>query len=99
METKSSPGEASGYHHHHGIGPVISLFVLFAPSLLRLLCHVRILGGDYGRPEAQPARRLFFFTFLLHTLTRLACFLAVLFQNAALRYPRERKKQRKRKLL
>ena len=81
------------------LDPLFPYFVLFAPSLLRLLCHVRILGGDYGRPEAQPARRLFFFTFLLHTLTRLACFLAVLFQNAALRYPRERKKQRKRKLL
>lgn len=46
METKFCPGEASGYHHHHGFGPVIFLFVslFFAPSLLRL-CHVRILGG------------------------------------------------------
>jgi hypothetical protein len=68
METKSSPGEASGYHHHHGIGPVTSLFVLFAPSLLRLLCHVRILGGIMDGPKLN---QLAGFSFLLFCFTHL----------------------------
>lgn len=61
------------------------------------LCHVRILG-DYGRTARSSTSSPAFLFYFFASHTRLARF-AVLFQNAALRYPRERKKQRKRKLL
>jgi hypothetical protein len=82
------------YHHHHGIGTRSFFVVLFLLFFDTLSCS--IIGGDYGRPEAQPARRLFFFYFFASHYS--TCLLCCLVQNAALRYPRERKKQRKRKL-
>ena len=67
METKSSPGEASGYHHHHGIGPVISLFVLFAPSLLRLLSCSNIGGGLRTARSSTSSPAFLFYFFASHT--------------------------------
>jgi hypothetical protein len=53
------------YHHHHGIGTRSFFVVLFLLFFDTLSCS--IIGGDYGRPEAQPARRLFFFLLFCFT--------------------------------